>query len=301
MKKRLRSDFNRRQYMLSQDYEIYYYEDLHHMNVDPHVHTYYEFYVYLDGDVDFEIEGRRNKLIKGDCILVPPGIEHRAFVNNADIAYRRVIVWTSPEYMESLIERYEEFGCLKEHFQDSSGYLLHTDPITFNSIWGKVVSMLEELNGNSYGRETAIELKMQEMLLDISRLVHAASNPEHPETEKTLYQSLLEYIDSHLDEKLTLDRLSEVFYVNKYHIAHVFKENLAISIHQYMLKKRLASCREALLLGEKISEVYTNYGFRDYPGFFRAFKKEYGLSPQEYRKLYAVRNYSGDVSDNKKP
>jgi AraC-like DNA-binding protein len=68
-----------------------------------------------------------------------------------------------------------------------------------------------------------------------------------------------------------------------------------------MLKKRLASCREALLLGEKISEVYTNYGFRDYPGFFRAFKKEYGLSPQEYRKLYAVRNYSMDVSDNKKP
>ena len=41
MKQELRSAFNTRQYMLSKDFEIYYYSDLHFQQVDPHRHDYY--------------------------------------------------------------------------------------------------------------------------------------------------------------------------------------------------------------------------------------------------------------------
>ena len=65
MRKNLRSAFNTRQYMLSRDFEIYYYSDLNFKAVDPHRHTYYEFYILLEGNVYIEIEGRKIPLQKG--------------------------------------------------------------------------------------------------------------------------------------------------------------------------------------------------------------------------------------------
>ena len=45
MRSRIRTPFTRRQYMLSQDFEIYYYSDTGHNNVDLHAHDYYDFCV----------------------------------------------------------------------------------------------------------------------------------------------------------------------------------------------------------------------------------------------------------------
>ena len=50
-----------------------------------------------------------------------------------------------------------------------------------------------------------------------------------------------------------------------------------------ILKKRMQASREAILGGENISQVYERFGFRDYSSFYRAFRREYGMSPKEYR------------------
>ena len=49
------------------------------------------------------------------------------------------------------------------------------------------------------------------------------------------------------------------------------------------IKKRMQASREAILGGENISQVYERFGFRDYSSFYRAFRREYGMSPKEYR------------------
>ena len=78
MKKELESRFVTRQYMLAQDFEVYYYSDSGMAEVRTHSHDYYEFYFFLEGDVCMKI-GERSYLLKyGDIILIPPQIPHCA-------------------------------------------------------------------------------------------------------------------------------------------------------------------------------------------------------------------------------
>ena len=106
--------------------------------------------------------------------------------------------------------------------------------------------------------------------------------------EMSLFQNILSYVENNLEESLTLDQIAGNFFVSKYYIAHLFKDTLGISLHQYIIKKRLAECRSAIVSGGSITEIYEKYGFGDYSSFFKAFKKEYGMSPKEYQNCHMI-------------
>ena len=48
------------------------------------------------------------------------------------------------------------------------------------------------------------------------------------------------------------------------------------------------------MMNEKISEVCLTYGFKDYPSFFRAFRKGFGMSPKEYREAFSLAELQPD-------
>ena len=52
--------------------------------------------------------------------------------------------------------------------------------------------------------------------------------------------------------------------------------------HSYIVKSRLDLCRHYIEQGKSIREVYALGGFGGYNHFFRAFKKEYGVTPMQY-------------------
>ena len=114
--------------------------------------------------------------------------------------------------------------------------------------------------------------------------VSTSLNPEVTDlSEDTLYQSIIQYIESHIDEDLSLDLLAEKLHVSKFHISHIFTDTNGLPLHKYITKKRLDMCRDAILSGQDISIVASAYGFSDYSVFYRAFTKEYGKSPKKYR------------------
>ena len=91
MAKRQTSQFNTRQYMLSEDYEVFYYSDTHFRSVGSHSHGYYELYFFEEGVVTMVIDGKAHPLRTGDVIVIPPGLDHMALLTDPEKPYRRFV------------------------------------------------------------------------------------------------------------------------------------------------------------------------------------------------------------------
>lgn len=285
MKRKLQTPFNTRQYMISEDFELYYYSDSALKDVPLHSHNYYEFYFFLEGDVSYQVDEKVFSPRFGDVMLIPPGVMHKPIIHSTAVPYRRFIFWISEEYYQYLKSLSQDYAYLINYVQNRREYLFHNDQITFNAIQAKLILLLEEMQGNRFGQATQVALYIQDLLLHLNRLVYQHTHPRKRREQEALYQNICLYIEEHLEEDLSLDRLSQVFFVSKYHIAHNFKENLGLSIHQYITRKRLTQCRESILSGMSITNAYQRFGFGDYSSFYRAFKKEYGISPKDYQDM----------------
>ncbi|MBE5876339.1 MAG: helix-turn-helix domain-containing protein [Lachnospiraceae bacterium] len=288
MKRKLQTAFQSRQYMLSQDFEIYYYNDTSQQKVNMHTHNYYEFYLFLEGDISIQIGENIFPLQYGDIILIPPNIPHMPVYHSTRIPYRRFVFWLSQEYCNHLLTISPDYVYLMQYVQVHKRYIFHNDRITFNSVQSKANNLIDEMRSNRFGRDAQITLYVNDLILHLNRLIHERNTPKSPALDTSLYHRLNEYIETHIEDELTLEHLAGEFYISKYHIAHVFKEATGLSIHQYITKKRLALCKEALLDNISITEVYQSFGFGDYSSFYRAFKKEFGISPKEYKKSTAL-------------
>ena len=286
--KKYQSAFNPRQYMVSKDFEIFYYNDTHFSNVKSHTHDYYEFYFFLQGEVDLMVSGRAFPMQAGNVALIPPGIAHYMVNRNENTPYRRFIFWVSREYYEQLKEVSADYSYIITQAVENGQYVYHNGLSTFNALHEKCYRLLEEIHTAHFGKETKINLCVNDLMLQLNRMAYENNNPVKHSENQSLYIRLMQYIEEHLEDDLSLDELANHFYVSKFHIAHIFKDNLGLSIHQYITKKRLEMCRNALLSDSSISKTFHTYGFKDYSSFFRAFKKEYGLSPKEYKELHGI-------------
>lgn len=287
MKGNLRSAFNTRQYMQSRDFEAFYYSDLNFQTLPAHTHDYYEFYLFLEGDLDLEISGHARPLHPGDMVLVPPGVSHHALMHSSDRPYRRFVLWVSQEYAARLLKESPDYVFLMQRAATSGRCYYHFHEAEFSSIQSRLIRLLEEFHSNRYGRNAAVYLALNDLLLYMNRIIYER---EHPVVSGSgdLMQEITLFIDEHLTEDLSLDVLANHVCLSKYYIAHYFKDSLGISIHQYITKKRLQSCSEAIAAGSDITRTFDEYGFRDYSSFYRMFRKEYGMSPREYQEAHRM-------------
>lgn len=103
--------------------------------------------------------------------------------------------------------------------------------------------------------------------------------------ENTTFNEILNYLKEHFEEEVTLQSISERFFINSSYLSKLFKNQLGINFTAYLSNLRLK--RACLLLREstmQVSEVAMSVGFSNYFYFARVFKKTYGMTPTEYKK-----------------
>lgn len=289
MAKHYHSQFDQRQEMQTSDFEIFYYEDKTVSDVSMHRHDYYEIYFFLEGNLSYQIGKNVYPMKYGDICLIPPGVFHRPQFHDNDTTYRRMVLWLSPDYFKRLEALHPDITFSFNSGNDIKRHHFSTDFAEAQVLFDKLIDIIEEHRRDVPFHDSMNACLIASLLLSINRVVYLDQNPNKNISEEgKLFTRVCEYMNTHLEDDLSLDALAREFFVSKYHISHVFKDNMGMSVHQYLLKKRLYACKNSILAGEPLREVAATYGFKDYTNFFRAFKKEFGIGPKEYKDSFAL-------------
>lgn len=114
---------------------------------------------------------------------------------------------------------------------------------------------------------------------------------------KSLYETM-HYIDDNLTADISLDCLAERMNLSPYHFHRMFKAFTGEEPMEYVRRRRIISASHDLLADKStIIEIALKYRFESQDGFCRAFKKYYGITPGEYRKLN--RRFSSNKTSEK--
>ena len=100
------------------------------------------------------------------------------------------------------------------------------------------------------------------------------------------FRRVFDFIDAHADEDLCLERLSGIAAFSKFHFQRQFSDSFGISVHKYVRLVRLKRASYALAFRDdsRIVDIALDSGYDGPESFARAFRKNTGQSPSEFRK-----------------
>ena len=97
-------------------------------------------------------------------------------------------------------------------------------------------------------------------------------------------EAVIDYIESHLDEKLDLEKVSEAVHYSKYHLHRMFTNTVGMTIHDYVQRRQLTEAAKLLVFSYKpIIEIAFFCGYESQQAFSSAFKSMYKVPPAQYR------------------
>lgn len=104
-----------------------------------------------------------------------------------------------------------------------------------------------------------------------------------------LLQDAIDYIEENLTSEITLSEIAETTGFSVYHFCRLFSNYVGMPVAAYITKRRLHYGIYSIQSGNTIIEAALQYGFNTYPGFYKAFKREFGCSPKQYLELNTVK------------
>lgn len=253
-------------------------DDSWHMD-RPHFHEDIEILLCLSDGGDFFIENELYPLHWGALFLIGEATLHKS---TASDSYKRYVLHISASTLQELSMPQSDFvACIRE-----SGHSVLLDKERTAELI-RLFEQLEEPRTDMFGND------MQNMIALLSLLLKVFSSFETTDRSKVVLNPdfarispILEFIQEHLAEPLTLDVIAANCFINKYHLCHSFKAVTGFSVMEYIIHCRVLKARELLRKGMRVQEVGEAVGFRNNEHFIRTFGALTGTSPKRYAKEY---------------
>ena len=267
--------YRSRGYLLD-DYRLFHLNDAQGTKIDYHYHEFCKLLLLRSGSGSYVVEGQRYSLEPGDIVLIGSHCVHRPEFGPGQ-PYERIIIYISPDFLR----RQSGGDCdLNGVFSGGGGHVLRPGEEERRQLFSLAARLERELSDEGYGHVILGNVLLLQLLVEIGRARRSAAALPHPvQPENSRVQDIIRYIDENLTEELTIDHLSERFFISKYHMMRLFRRETGQSIHSYLSDRRLLHARDLIARGLSATESCFRAGFRSYSSFTRAYAKRFGTTP----------------------
>lgn len=249
-----------------------------------HSHPFWEILLVKSGNPQYLIGDTRYQLRKNDIVLLPCGISHRPlFGEKLTEPYHRIVIWVNADFFKKCVSiLYQSEHELENSIPDLY-YVTHPTGSFFYQIEQIFESLLYEKQHSRLGEELLCIGLFEQLLTIFYRILHYQDAPPLRPEKADLLDEILDYVENHLSQPISLKCVSEKFHVSPSAISHLFKKQMDSGFYRVVIQRRLIESKNHIIAGVSLNEIPDLCGFSDYSVFYKAFKKEYGISPKEFK------------------
>lgn len=234
----------------------------------------YLFFIVTKGSGMLEYENKVYQLSKGDCVLLDcqKTYAHQSSPNLWELKW----IHFYGTNMNNIYDKYLELGgtpSFKTHNTES-----------IMQLWNQIFHFA---SFNDHTKDMEIYSSLVSLLTLLLNEGKTTNAPGYSAHNAQNLQMIKEYLDTNYSQKITLDLLSNKFYINKFYLERIFKEQFSDTITNYLLKVRITRAKSLLRFTDlSIEKISHECGMNDANYFSRAFKKIEGITPGQFRKMW---------------
>lgn len=265
------------------DFEVYHHRDVVWTNFTFHNHPFMEVYFFISGSVRIMVEDLLYNIQPWDMLIFPANAMHKNIPLGNNENYERAYFYVSESFLRSVSEPECNLFDLFSHAVKNRQFHFRLTEEVGRALLEKMDGIIAWADDPSATGHMINRCQMTILLASVCQAIqNSSADPSAAVTAKAA--QVLHYINQHFTEPISLDTLAGHFYLSKYYLLREFKEYTGTTVHQYMIRKRIVYAQLLLQRGTSPMQAANACGFADYAGFFRAFKRLTGISPQEYAK-----------------
>lgn len=240
-------------------------------NMKEHGHSFFELHLCLDGNCEFEIDGKHVLLDKGKYLLLPPFKKHTIIKASRDFSK---FVWGFSIEDEDLSS---------EISKNCSGSI---ETNTDENIYNAIKIMLENSVDNSFECYNIIKGQLYYIFISLIRKKTNRKTPLAHEKKTSLKaKEIKKFIAENLASKMKASDIAAQFFLSERHISRICIKEYNMTLQELKQSAQFECIKN--MLGEtdcSLKEIAKVTGFSDEYAMSKFFKKQEGMPPATYRK-----------------
>lgn len=229
-------------------------------------HTFNEIILFLDGCAELIGENIHTKIEPNTLIVIPKETYHQVIIkDNPENYLRCTLSFFDDADTKSLTQSLEKIKLIE---YDSD----------FKYIFGKLIENSKTENALS---QTALKAYLILILYEIGLKKDIFIKET---SQNLLITSVISHINENLSKNITIKEIAKAHNISSSSLSHLFKKEMNISIHKYIIKKRLITAHHQINSGISSTTAALECGFNDYSGFYKQYKKMFGYPPSKKTK-----------------
>lgn len=251
---------------------------------DWHYHKEVEILIVIKGQIDLFIENEKYSLNSGDVLLIGSMQMHYDRIEKGQALDYLVLQFDIQPYFEATTLHYLPYFLEKKRPLSDLNYLFAENDLVREAVSRSILTIHDEITNKQIGYEMVVNTQIKTILTTLLRADTRGILEDQHNPDLLRLKPVLDYVDQHLNERITVEECSKLINVSYYHFVKLFKKVMDTSFVSYITYQRIKKA-ERLLLTEnyEIHEVAELVGMPNMGYFYKMFKHYSGISPGQFK------------------